>query len=87
MNFSVEDLQAQFQRLRMTETSKELPDFLRQAETHAWTYKEFLRELLMYEEKPREEKMIEKHLKWAKFPYQKSLKKFDLKEQPSISEG
>src|SRR5699024_6337249 len=25
-------------------------------------------------------------LKWAKFPYQKSLKEFDLKEQPSLSE-
>ncbi|MGN7479863.1 IS21-like element helper ATPase IstB [Solibacillus silvestris] len=86
MNYSVEDIQAQFQRLRMTETSKELPAFLRKAETQSWTYQEFLRELLTYEERRREEKMIEKHLKMAKFPYQKTLKEFDLKEQPSISE-
>lgn len=69
----------------MSETSKELPVFLRQAETHAWTYQEFLQELLSYEQKRREEKMIEKHLKWARFPYQKSLDAFDLQEQPSLS--
>lgn len=86
MNYSVEDIQRQFQRLRMTETSKEIPAFLRKAESHSWTYQEFLRELLTYEESRREEKIIEKHLKWAKFPYQKSLKEFDLKEQPSLSE-
>lgn len=86
MNYSVEDLQGQFQRLRMTETSKELPAFLRKAESNSWTYQEFLRELLTYEERRREEKMIERHLKMAKFPYQKSLEEFDLKEQPSISE-
>lgn len=86
MNYSVEDLQGQFQRLRMTETSKELPAFLRKAESNSWTYQEFLRELLTYEERRREEKMIERHLKMAKFPYQKTLEEFDLKEQPSISE-
>lgn len=86
MNYSVEDLQGQFQRLRMTETSKELPAFLRKAESNSWTYQEFLRELLTYEEKRREEKMIDRHLKMAKFPYQKTLEEFDLKEQPSISE-
>ncbi|MFD1708418.1 IS21-like element helper ATPase IstB [Siminovitchia sediminis] len=86
MDFSVEDLQKQFQRLRMAETSKVLPTFLRKAESQTWTYQEFLRELLSYEEKRREEKMIEKHLKWAKFPYQKSLDEFDLKELPTLSE-
>ena len=60
MNYSVEDIQRQFQRLRMTETSKEIPTFLRKAESHSWTYQEFLRELLTYEEKRREEKMVEK---------------------------
>lgn len=86
MNYSVEDLQGQFQRLRMTETSKELPAFLRKAESNSWTYQEFLRELLTYEERRREEKMIDRYLKMAKFPYQKTLEEFDLKEQPSISE-
>ena len=86
MDFSVEDLQKQFQRLRMVETAKELPVFLRKAESNAWTYQEFLRELLKYEESRRGEKMIEKHLKWAKFPFQKSLEEFNLKEQPSLSE-
>lgn len=86
MTESVERLQHQFHQLRMSETSKELPVLLRQAETHSWTYQEFLHELLTYEEKRREEKMIQKYLKWAKFPYEKSLSEFHLKEQPSLSE-
>lgn len=86
MNYSVEDLQQKFQQFRMSETSKELPSFLRKAEMKAWTYQEFLYELLSFEEKRRSEKTIEKHLKWARFPYQKKLDVFDLGEQTSISE-
>ncbi|MFD2628013.1 IS21-like element helper ATPase IstB [Oceanobacillus kapialis] len=86
MEYTMEDLQRQLHHLRMSETSKELPSFLRKAETQSWTYQEFLRELLSYEEKRREEKMIEKHLKWAKFPYQKSIDEFNLRELPSLSE-
>lgn len=85
MGYSVESLQEQFRQFRMKETSKELPNYLRKAETHAWTYQEFLHELLGYEERSREEKLIEKHLKWAKFPYQKSLDEFSLHEQQSLS--
>src|SRR5699024_9773455 len=55
------------------------------SEAHSWTYQEFLHELLSHEENNREKKMIEKHLKWAKFPYQKSLDEFDLHEQRSLS--
>ncbi|MFG6117933.1 IS21-like element helper ATPase IstB [Thalassobacillus sp. B23F22_16] len=86
MGGSVERLQNQFHQLRMSETSKELPAFLRKAEAHPWTYQELLHELLTYEEKRREEKIIQKHLKWAKFPYEKSLAEFKHDEQPSLSE-
>jgi|SRR5690625_129427 len=85
MSYSVESLQNLFQQFRMTETSKELPNFLRKAEAHSWTYQEFLNELLNYEASRREEKMIERNLKWAKFPYQKGLDEFDLQEQRSLS--
>lgn len=86
MTSSVEYLQSQLNHLRMSETSKELPTFLRKAETKSWTYQEFLLELLTHEEKCRHEKMIGKHLKWAKFPYHKTLDEFDLEEIPSLSE-
>ena len=82
----MENLQQQLKNLRLSETSKALPSFLRKAETHSWTYQEFLRELLTYEEKRRDEKTLEKHLKWAKFPYQKTLDDFDIQELPSLSE-
>lgn len=85
MSYSVDSLQNQFKDFRMSETAKGLPGFLRKAETHSWTYQEFLHELLNYEKISREKKLIEKHLKWAKFPYQKSLEEFDLKEQRSVS--
>jgi DNA replication protein DnaC len=86
MGTSVEQLQAQLQHLRLVETASELPQFLRQAEASSWTYQELLHALLTYEESRREEKMIDKHLKWAKFPYQTSLSSFDLAEQPSLSD-
>lgn len=86
MSLSVDSLQQQFHQFRMSETSKELPVFLRRAESHSWTYQEFLHELLSYEQKRREEKMIEKHLKWARFPFQKNLDAFNLQEQPSLSQ-
>lgn len=85
MSFSVESLQNQFKHFRMSETSKDLPDFLRKAEAHSWTYQEFLHKLLSHEESCREKKMIEKYLKWASFPYQKGLDQFDLQEQRSLS--
>jgi len=40
----------------------------------------------LYELKKREEKSIEKRMKWAKFPYLKTLKEFDLSEQTSLSQ-
>lgn len=86
MEYSVKNLQDQLSHLRLAEMSKELPTFLRKAEAHSWTYQEFLRELLTYEENRRQEKMIDKHLKWAKFPYQKTLEEFNIEELPSISD-
>jgi len=45
----------------------------------------FLTHLLEYEKKRREEKQLEKRLKWAAFPFHKTLDEFDLKEQQSLS--
>ncbi|MFB5663979.1 IS21-like element helper ATPase IstB, partial [Alteribacillus sp. HJP-4] len=86
MTLSVDSLQRQLHQFRMVETAKELPVFLRKAESHSWTYQELLHELFSYEEKRREEKLIEKLLKWARFPYEKTLDEYDLGEQPSLSE-
>lgn len=85
MGFSTESLQRQFKQFRMAEASTELPHLLRRAESHSWTYQEFLHELLTFEEKRREEKTIQKHLKWARFPYHKPLEAFNVEEQQSLS--
>lgn len=86
LSLSVEILQEQLHNLRLAETSKELPIILRNAEQHSWTYQEFLHEMLTYEEMRRQEKMIERHLKWAAFPFNKCLMEFNIKELPSLSE-
>lgn len=85
MTKTVQILQEQFRHLRMTESASELPVLLRKAEKMSWTYQEFLQELLNYELKRREEKNVEKRLKWARFPYYKSLNEFIIEEQVSIS--
>lgn len=86
MNDSIENLQNYFKQLRLTETSNELPNLLRKAEQASWTYREFVQEIVLFELKKREEKSIEKRMKWAKFPYLKTLKEFDLSEQTSLSQ-
>ncbi|WP_019157277.1 IS21-like element helper ATPase IstB [Robertmurraya massiliosenegalensis] len=85
MTKTVQLLQEQFRHLRMTEASDELPVLLRNAEKMSWTYQEFLQELLTYELKRREEKSVEKRLKWARFPYYKTLSEFIIEEQVSLS--
>ncbi|WP_277679107.1 IS21-like element helper ATPase IstB [Gracilibacillus dipsosauri] len=85
MMTTVQILQEQFRHLRMTETASELPKILRNAEKMSWTYQEFIQEILGYELKRRDEKNVEKRLKWAKFPYYKTLDEFNIEEQVSLS--
>lgn len=85
MTQTVKELQEQFRHLRMTETANELPTLLRNAEMKSWTYQEFLHEILQYEQKRREQKNIEKRLRFAKFPYDKRLQEFNIDEQKSLS--
>lgn len=85
MTGSVHTLQEHFRHLRMAETADGLPMLLRNAEKSSWTYLEFLQELLGHELKCREKKNMEKRLKWAKFPYIKTLDEFNVEEQVSLS--
>lgn len=85
MTSTVNTLQNQFRHLRMVETANELPALLRNAEKLSWTYQEFLQEILKYELKRREEKNVERRLKWAKFPFHKTLDEFQIHEQRSLS--
>ncbi len=85
MTSTIHTLQEQFRHLRMAETAEELPVLLRNAEKSSWTYQEFIQEILSYELKRRDEKNVERRLKWAKFPYIKSLDEFNIEEQASLS--
>ena len=58
---------------------------MKEAEESECSYLTFLTHLLEYEKKRREEKQLEKRLKWATFPFHKTLDEFDLKEQQSLS--
>lgn len=78
-------LQEHLRQLRMVETANELPVLLRSAEKNSWTYQEFLQELFMFELKRREQKSVERRMKWAMFPYQKTLDEFRIEEQQSVS--
>lgn len=85
MTILMNQLQDLCRSLRLAETAKELPSIIRKAESHQWTHHELLHELFTYEQKCREEKLMSKLLKWARFPYLKTLDDFNLKEQKSIS--
>jgi DNA replication protein DnaC len=81
MNKTVHELQDQFRQLRLSETAEELPQLLREAEKASWTYLEFLESITRYELAKREAKSLEKRMKWARFPFVKSLDEFELKGQ------
>ena len=49
------------------------------------TYGNFLMNVMSYEQQRREEKKIERHLKWATFQFHKTLEQFYLGEQQSLS--
>lgn len=85
MTHPMTQLQEQCRSLRLAETAKELPNILRKAESHQWTYHEFIYEVFSYEQACREEKMLAKLLKWARFPIPKTLDEFNLTEQKAIS--
>jgi DNA replication protein DnaC len=52
---------------------------------HDKSYLGFLNSILEYEQKRREEKLLERRLKWAAFPSHKTLDEFNLDEQRSLS--
>lgn len=79
------ELKQQMNTLNISEAAKVLDDVLREAETKEVTYREFLNQLLKYELKKREERQLEKRLKWATFPEYKPLEAFNLAEQQSLS--
>ncbi|KIY21440.1 MULTISPECIES: IS21-like element helper ATPase IstB [Mesobacillus] len=85
MSDSLEQLQQQLRSLRVSEGANYLPTLLQQAETEDWTYQTFLRQLIGYEQKQRDEKQIEKRLKWAAFPFYRTLETFNLEEQRTLS--
>lgn len=86
MNNGLDTLQQAFKQLRLSEVSSELPVIIREAEQQSWTYYELLDHLVKYEIAQRDAKNKARRLKWAKFPYQKTLDEFDLTEQNSLSE-
>ncbi|WP_299092393.1 IS21-like element helper ATPase IstB [uncultured Metabacillus sp.] len=85
MHNNIVSIQQQLKSLNFAETAKIVPDLIQKAELDDWTYHQFLRELLGYEQKRREEKQVEKRLKWAAFPFHKTLNEFDIEEQQSLS--
>ena len=77
--------QERLRTLRMSESAEYLPSLLKEAEMNDKSYLGFLNSILEYEQKRREEKLLERRLKWAAFPSHKTLDEFNLDEQQSLS--
>jgi DNA replication protein DnaC len=81
----LQQLQDIMKILRLVETSKQLPHLIREAEQKDLSFTQFLLDVTTYEQARREEKQFTNRLKWATFPFNKSLEDFNLKEQKSLS--
>lgn len=86
MSQPFEELQDKCRSLRLAETAKELPAFLREAESKSWTYHELIHNLLSYEIQCREIKNVDRRMKWAEFPERLTFEDYDLEEQNAIGE-
>lgn len=71
-------LQETLKSLHLGEAADYLPNPLERSKKSDDTYSSFLLELMSYEQRRREEKKIERHLKWTTFPYYKTLEQFHL---------
>ncbi|OLN21471.1 ATP-binding protein [Domibacillus antri] len=79
------ELRDMMRSLRLSETARQLPELLQAAEQQDASYAHFLASVMSYEQKRRDEKQVEKRMKWAAFPDHKTLKEFNLAEQQSLS--
>ncbi|WP_062197152.1 IS21-like element helper ATPase IstB [Massilibacterium senegalense] len=86
MNETVKKLQSHFKQLRLAETAQELPQLLREAEKASWTYLEFLGAITQFELDKRERKSMERRMKWARFPSQKTVEDFNVAAQNALSQ-
>ncbi|NSL53379.1 ATP-binding protein, partial [Calidifontibacillus erzurumensis] len=77
--------QEKLKTLHFSEAALHLPHLVREAEEKEVSYLSFLNRLLDYEKRRREEKQNEKRMKWASFPFYKTLDEFHLEEQQSLS--
>lgn len=78
-------LQELMKNLRLTETANNLPALIREAEQKDLSFTQFLLDVATYEQTRREERQLENRLKWATFPFYKTLDEFNIKEQKSLS--
>jgi DNA replication protein DnaC len=81
----LQQIQDIMKALRLVETAKHLPHLIREAEQNDHSFTQFLLDVTTYEQARREEKQLNNRLKWATFPFNKTLEEFNLKEQKSLS--
>ncbi len=79
------ELAQQLKTLKINEAANVLDEILLKSQEENHTYQQFLDRLLSFEIKKREQKDLEKRLKWAAFPEIKRLEDFDTTKQPAIS--
>lgn len=85
MSLIYEEMAAQYlQDLKLTCAYELLESVSQMAAAENWSYSHFLGYLLDGEQKQRHQRRVELNLKFAKFPYLKSLDDFDYHAQPSI---
>ena len=81
----IDQLKQDMKTLKISEAANFVDEMLLEAEKQELTYQQFLGKLIKHEVKKRKEKQLEKRLKWAAFPEQKTLDEFRIQEQKSLS--
>lgn len=81
-----QQLQQTLRALDLSSMALHLDDLAAQAATNTWSALEFLDALAQTEVAARAERDVQRRLRAARFPFQKTLDEFDFAFQPSINE-
>jgi DNA replication protein DnaC len=84
MNLTLERINTYAARLKLTEIETVLPRLAQEAASKELSYSEFLETVLAEEGRAADTRMRTTMIRFAKFPYLKTLEDFDFDSQPSV---
>lgn len=77
-------MREELKRLKLAKFRERFEDLAGQAAEEGWSHIDYLGRLVKEELLAREENQLRRRMKWARFPFEKSLEQFDFRFRPEL---